>query len=123
MITLDTGALIALDDRGYRILRLVGAATAAGERITVPTVVLAEWWRGTPSRRMREFLAGAVLEPLEPRLARIAGEAIAAIKGSTVVDAIVMASAAQRGDTVFTSDVEDLQRLQRHFPAVRVLRT
>jgi hypothetical protein len=102
---------------------MVGAATAAGERITVPTVVLAEWWRGTPSRRMREFLAGAVLEPLEPRLARIAGEAIAAIKGSTVVDAIVMASAAQRGDTVFTSDVEDMQRLQRHFPAVRVLRT
>jgi predicted nucleic acid-binding protein len=123
VITLDTGALIALDDRGNRILRMVGAATAAGERITVPTVVLTEWWRGAPSRRMREFLAGVVLEPLEARLARIAGEAIAAIKGSTVVDAVVMASAAQRGDTVFTSDVEDLQRLQRHFPAVRVLRT
>lgn len=105
------------------MLRMVGAAMMAGERITVPTVVLAEWWRGTPSRRMRELLAGLVIEPLEPRVARIAGEAIGAIRGATVVDAIVMASAAQRGDTVFTSDVEDLERLQRHFPAVRVLRT
>jgi predicted nucleic acid-binding protein len=121
VITFDTGALIALDHRKQRMLRMVGAATAAGERITIPTVVLTEWWRGPPSRRMRELLAGVVIEPLEPRLARIAGEAIAAIRGATVVDAIVMGSAAQRGDTVFSGDIEDMQRLQRYFPAVRVL--
>jgi hypothetical protein len=52
----------------------------------------------------------------------IAGEALAAVPGATAIDAIVMASAAQRGDAVFTSDVEDLDRLRRHFPDVRVFR-
>jgi hypothetical protein len=33
-----------------------------------------------------------------------------------------MASAAQRGDAVFTSDIEDLDRLRRYFPGVRLIR-
>jgi hypothetical protein len=32
-----------------------------------------------------------------------------------------MASAATRGDVVFSSDVDDLERLRRYFPSVRVL--
>jgi hypothetical protein len=32
-----------------------------------------------------------------------------------------MASAASRGDVVYASDVEDLERLRRYFPNVRVL--
>jgi len=32
-----------------------------------------------------------------------------------------MASAALRGDLVYTSDVGDLERLRAHFPSVRVL--
>jgi hypothetical protein len=38
------------------------------------------------------------------------------------VDAAVMASAALRGDVVYTSDVDDLEQLREHFPSVRVLR-
>jgi hypothetical protein len=53
----------------------------------------------------------------------LAGEALAAVAGSTAIDAIVMASAAQRGDLVYTSDIDDLERLRVHFSAVpRVLR-
>ncbi len=55
------------------------------------------------------------------RLAKLAGEALAAVHDATIVDAIVMASAAARGDIVYTSDVEDLERLRRHCPGVRVL--
>ena len=54
-------------------------------------------------------------------LAQRAGEALAAVRRSTPIDAIVMASAASRGDVVYTSDVDDLTRLQLHFPGVRVL--
>ena len=43
------------------------------------------------------------------------------LKGAGVVDAIVMASAAQRGDAVLTSDSADLIRLRGYFPAVRVV--
>jgi hypothetical protein len=43
--------------------------------------------------------------------------------GATAVDAIVMASAASRGDVVYTGDLKDLERLRVHFPGVRVLST
>ena len=39
------------------------------------------------------------------------------------IDAIVMASAARRGDIVYTMDMADLSRLQAFFPSVRVLST
>jgi len=74
------------------------------------------------SRRPRLILARISVEPVSERLAMISGEALAAVPGATAIDAIVMASAAQRGDAVFTSDVEDLDRLRRHFPDVRVFR-
>jgi predicted nuclease of predicted toxin-antitoxin system len=44
------------------------------------------------------------------------------VRGASAVDAIVMASAAARGDVVYTSDFDDLMRLRAHFPAVRGLR-
>jgi predicted nucleic acid-binding protein len=121
LITFDTGALIALERRGARMLRIVDAATQSNTRITVPTVVVAEWWRGRPSKRMSRLLEGIDIEALDLRLAQIAGDAIAAVRGATTIDAIVMASAAQRGDAVFTSDVEDLSKLAGYFPGVRVL--
>jgi len=56
-------------------------------------------------------------------VAIVAGEAMAHVRGATSVDAIVMASAAQRGDAVYTSEPLDFERLRRYFPAVRVLGT
>jgi hypothetical protein len=62
------------------------------------------------------------VESLTLGLAKLAGEALAIVPGATLVDAIVMASAASRGDIVYTSDVDDLEKLRRVFPSVRVLR-
>jgi predicted nucleic acid-binding protein len=121
MITLDTGALIALERKHARMLRIIAAVSAANGTITVPTAVVTEWWRGRPSARMAKLFEGVVLEPLDARLARLAGEAIGAVRGATAIDAIVVASAAQRGDTVFTSDVDDLTRLCSFFRGVRIL--
>jgi hypothetical protein len=61
------------------------------------------------------------IERVDVELGKLAGEALAAIHGATAVDAIVMASAARRGDVVYTSDVNDLARLREYFPGVRVL--
>jgi len=120
-VTLDTGALIALERGEKRMRTLLLSALDDGRTVTVPAVVLAEWWRGRSRRRLR-MLDALDVEPTSATISKSAGEAIAAVPGATVVDAIVMASAALRGDAVFTSDVEDLRRLQRHFPSVRVLR-
>lgn len=88
--------------------------------ITVPADVVGEWWRGRTDVR-DHILASVDVEPLTETLAKLAGEALAVVRGATLVDAIVMASASTRGDVVFSSDLEDLERLRRYFPGVRVL--
>jgi predicted nucleic acid-binding protein len=118
-MTFDSGALIALE-KGDRAMRArVALAFLRHEQITVPTPVLTEWWRKGPRQRL--ILAGMVVEPATERIAKIAGEALARVDG-TGIDAIVMASAAQRGDVVYTSDIDDLMKLQAFFPSVRLFR-
>jgi len=119
-ITFDTGALIALERRGQRARKVLERATEQKVRITVPAAVITEWWRSRNDVRER-ILAAVRVEPLSESLAKAAGEALAVIKGATPIDAIVMASAAQRGDVVYTTDVSDLAKLASYFRAVRVL--
>lgn len=119
-LTLDTGALIALERRSQRMTDVVARARQRNQSLIVSQVVLAEWWRGRSDLRER-ILAAVTVEPLTDARAKLAGEAVAAIAGATVIDAIVMASAASRGDAVFTSDVDDFERLRAFFPAVRVV--
>jgi predicted nucleic acid-binding protein len=121
-LTLDTGALVALERRDSRALSFVQAARQRREPITVPTAVIVEWWRGQHGPTAR-LLAAFAVEPLSDELARISGLALARVsKGPSVTDAVVMASAARRGDVVLTGDWEDLSKLQVVFPAVRLLR-
>lgn len=129
-LTLDTGALIALEratiSGGHtRIAAIWRAALSDGLRITVPTPVVLEWWRDQrgPAARLLDRM---VIEPLTYELARIAGSALAKVPRTRMrpspVDAVVVASAAQRGDIIYTSDVEDLSRVSvAAFPSVRIL--
>lgn len=119
-LTLDTGALIALERRTQRIWEIYRTAMHDAVPVTVPVAVVIEWWRGRTDVRER-ILGGVRVEPLHTALARAAGEALASITSASPVDAVVMASAATRGDVVYTSDVADLEALRRHFPGVRVL--
>jgi hypothetical protein len=119
-LTFDAGALISLERRHQRIARTYTTAIADGVPITVPAVVIAEWWPGRSDAR-EIILKGVRVEPTDSELAKIAGAALAAVPGATTIDAIVMASAARRGDIVYSSDVGDLERLRSYFPAVRVL--
>jgi predicted nucleic acid-binding protein len=120
-ITLDTGALIALERRRANMARAYTTAVEVGAPVTVPSVVIAEWWRAASNARER-ILRGCRVEQTDTALMMLAGTAIAATRGATVIDAIVMASAARRGDVVYTSDVDDLELLGRFFREVRVLR-
>jgi predicted nucleic acid-binding protein len=119
-ITFDTGALIALERRGQRARHVLERATEQKVRITVPAAVITEWWRGRSDIRER-ILAAVRIEALSDGLAKVAGIALAAVRNATAIDAIVMASAAQRGDVVYTADVADLEKLAAYFRAVRVL--
>jgi predicted nucleic acid-binding protein len=119
-LTFDTGVLIALERRGQRAQKIVERATELRVRITVPTAVITEWWRGRSDIRER-IVSAMRVEPLSEDLAKLAGEALASVKGATPIDAIVMASAAQRGDIVYTADVADFEKLAGYFRTVRVL--
>lgn len=121
-LTLDTGALIGFERSDRRLLLHLKTAEMRGQELTVSTAVIAEAWRGgARSARLAKLLDACVIEPLLEDLARLAGEAIAAVTGAGVIDAIVMASAARRGDRVLTADFQDLDRLRAYFPAVRLL--
>jgi predicted nucleic acid-binding protein len=119
-IVFDTGALIALERRRHRMLAVFRQAREARIPIVVPTPVIAEWWRVGKGEKERErILFALVQEPPDTRVAKLAGAAMGRI-GASVVDALVMAAASVRGDTVFTSDIEDLEKLTAFFPGVRV---
>jgi hypothetical protein len=100
----DTGALIALERGDQRIRKVHRLATDHGYQMVGITPVIAEWWR---------------LEPPDLHVARLAGEAIGLVH-ATVVDALVMAAASLRSDTVYTSDLGDLERLLEVFPTVEL---
>lgn len=119
-VTLDAGALIALERRRTRVLRLLRTAAERRMPVTVPVAVIAEWWRGRTDVR-ESILTTMLVEPMDAALARSAGEALAAVPRATTIDAIVAASAARRGDVVLTSDRSDLARLAEHFRSIRVL--
>jgi predicted nucleic acid-binding protein len=120
-LTLDSGALIAFERADRRVMAYLKEALRRGVDMTIPAVVVAEVWRGGPrSARVATLLSACLVEPLDEPLARAAGEAMAAVKRSTVLDAIVVASAAVRGDLILTTDHDDLARLCTRFPAVRL---
>lgn len=119
-ITLDTGALVAIERRKQRGMQLLEFAKQRLAVLSVPIAVVTEWWRGRTDVRER-ILDVVNVAPLTLAVAKSAGEALSKIPRATAVDAIVMASAASRGDVVFTGDADDLERLRAFFPTVRVL--
>jgi predicted nucleic acid-binding protein len=122
MIVFDTGALIALERRKQRMLEVWASARYAKRPMLVPGAVITEWWRGRTDRR-EAILAAMCVVPVDERLGRASGDSLSAVPEATVVDAIVMALAAQRDAVVYTSDVEDLEQLRAFYPGVRVLST
>ncbi len=124
-LTFDSGALIALESRRANLLKVVATAAEDDKLIFVPQVVIVEWWRGWTKTRS-QILRSVRVDPLTDAQARVAGEALAALgedterKGSKLtIDALVMASAASRGDIVYTSDPSDLERLLEFFKAIK----
>lgn len=121
-VVFDTGALIALERGKAGMRRVHRLATELGFIMVAPTPVVAEWWRlGKREKERAAILRTLVVEAPDEYVARLAGAAIGLI-GAGVVDALVMAAASVRGDTVYTADMEDFARLTRVFPGVRLER-
>jgi predicted nucleic acid-binding protein len=118
-ITFDSGALIALERRKERAMKVYTHARDRGLAVVTPNVTLAEWWRGRSDRR-ELVLAGLLVETVSSDTMKLAGLALGRIRRATTIDAIVAAFAVQRTGVVYTSDPEDFEILRTFFPALRV---
>jgi predicted nucleic acid-binding protein len=113
-ITLDTGALIALDRGDKRMIALIREALAKRRTFRVPTGVVGQAWRdGRIQVALARFLRTNEVEivPLDEELSRSCGELCGATGTSDVIDASVVILARERRDAIVTSDADDMRRL------------
>ncbi len=113
-VTLDTGALIALDRNKRRVLALLARAHEIGARVTVPATALAQALR-QPSRQARlsrlARQSTTDLVPLDGPDATRVGLLLAARRRSDIVDAHVVICARRNAQPIVTSDAGDLAHL------------
>ncbi len=107
----DAGALIGLDrnDRAMWV-RLKGLYISGEVPVTHGGVVGQVWRGGARQARLATALAGVDVRPLDERLGRVAGGLLGSSRMSDVVDAALVALAAD-GDDIVTLDRDDLGRL------------
>ncbi|MCL2776978.1 MAG: hypothetical protein FWD73_03165 [Polyangiaceae bacterium] len=118
-ITFDTGAIIALERRKDRAMKVYAHAKDRGFVVATPNVTIAEWWRGRTDRA-EAVLRGLLVEPPSDETVKLAGLALGRVRKATAIDAIVAAFAATRTGIVYTSDVDDFHALCAFFPVLRV---
>ncbi len=113
-VTLDAGALIALDRNDRRVVVLLARARETGARLTIPATALAQAVR-RPERQAR--LARLVRQPtadvapLDRVDATNVGRLLAASGTADIADAHVVVCARRAGQPVVTADADDLRRL------------
>jgi hypothetical protein len=112
-VVYDAGALIAAES-GDRSMRALHSRAVSRRRIVlVPSLVLAQVWRGGGARQARlafTLQACAIYAPSE-QVAKLAGVLLERTGASDAVDAIVVATAALAGAEIVTSDPGDLRAL------------
>ena len=110
-LVLDAGALLAVE-RGDRELMalLKGELQLRRAPVTHGGVVGQVWRGGKRQERLAAFLRGVAVAPLDADLGRRSGALLGHARRSDVIDAAVVLLA-EDGDSILTSDVEDLEPL------------
>lgn len=121
-LVLDAGALIGIDRRDERVRAFLEASWRMDTAVVTSAAVVAQVWRGGPRQALlARTLMGVEAIALTEPVARQLGELLARCGSADVVDAHV-AMLCRTGDTVLTSDPDDLQRLLVHHSAeVRIV--
>lgn len=117
-LTLDTGALIAVERGDRRFWVFWKEALRREVEVTIPSPVLAQVWRGGREARLAMLISACRVESLDSTLAKQTGLLCGRSGTSDVVDAFVVVSASRRRDDVLTSDPKDLERLASFEPRV-----
>ncbi len=110
-LILDAGALVAFERGDPRIRAHLAAARRLQLEVTTTAPVVAQVWRdGRKQALLARLLAATRVDGPDESAARRAGELLARTRTDDVVDALVV-ELAHDGDTIATSDPDDLGRL------------
>jgi len=113
-LTLDAGALIAVDRSEARMTALLHRVVERGVPLAVPAGVVAQAWRGGPRQaRLARLLTAPETDivPIDGATARAIGVICGHTGVDDVVDVSVVLCARERADTIVTADRGDLRRI------------
>lgn len=122
-LTLDTGALLALERGDPRVRALLRRALDHSVAMTVPAGVVAQAWRGGPRQaRIAQLLGDPQVEipALDDLTARAVGLLCGRSGHADVVDVHVALQAREHGHAVATSDPDDLHQVDPALPLIVV---
>ena len=120
-LSLDTGALVALERGERRIATLLDEADRHDLEVHVVAGVVAQAWRGgvRQARLARLINSPDVSVPiLDEPTARAVGELCGASGHADVVDVHVVLNARLHGHRIVTSDPDDLHRVDPSLPLI-----
>jgi predicted nucleic acid-binding protein len=122
-LTLDTGALLALDHPAKAIAMQARLAEAVrrGGTVCVPIGAIAQAWRSSRQVRLAWLLKSRDIDIaiMTPNVARSVGLLCARSGHDDVIDVHVALCAIERRHAVVTSDPEDISRVDPALPIIR----
>jgi len=122
-VTLDAGALIALDKGSPKMIALLQLAVRKNAKFHVPAAVVGQAWRdGSRQVSVARFLRTpeVAVHSLDGEAAKACGELCGAAGTRDVIDASVVLLARETKSLVLTSDPDDLLRLDPNLEWERV---
>ncbi|MBI2373610.1 MAG: PIN domain nuclease [Deltaproteobacteria bacterium] len=111
-LVLDAGALVAIERLDRDVIALLKQESVAGRVPRTHAGVVGQVWRGGSGRQaiLARILPGLDVCALDEALGKRAGMLLGRARKTDVVDAAVVLLA-EDGDTILTSDPQDLQAL------------
>jgi len=123
-LTLDTGALLALDHpaKGVAMQARLEAARRRGATICIPAEVVAQAWRSPRQARLARLLKSPDIDiaVMTLTVARSVGLICADTGHDDVVDVHVVLCARQRHHAIVTTDPRDIARIDPAVPRIAV---
>jgi hypothetical protein len=122
-LTLDTGALLALDhpSKAIAMQARLDEAIRRGGTVCVPVGAIAQAWRGSRQVRLARLLKSRDIDIaiMTPNVARTVGLLCARNGHDDVIDVHVALCAKEREHAVITSDPDDISRVD---PTLAIIR-
>jgi hypothetical protein len=123
-LTLDTGALLAIDHPGQAILMQarLDETLRRGGTVCVPAGAIAQAWRSPRQVRLARLLKSRDIDIaiMTPNVARSVGLLCARTGHDDVIDVHVALCAIERRHAVVTSDPDDMARIYPALPVIKV---